>query len=205
MPGEKKKNVREIELCADRSKKVIISKVCLKAFDMEGIINNIRNICSIISLPSDMETECFPCIPMQSASNQRNSSNRTKQQQQQQQQQQLQKRPRLLHQMSLGGETITIKHEPSSSNLDDVDVVDEDDDFSDNRVTQKDHRSRMAAPAGNSLLLHKSRQQQQQQIVSRVSRTFLRVFFTLYFGFSPVRANSFCFSCQKPRCSSCAP
>lgn len=64
-----------------------------------------------------METECYPCIPLQSASNQRASASSSSSS--------LARRKRKL----MGGETVSIKPEPLSpgSAASEVNVVDHDD------------------------------------------------------------------------------
>lgn len=129
-----------------------------------------------------METECYPCIPMHSASNQQNNNhlkgvikittnqkspnaagnNNANSLLQQRGQQRL-------HQLDLNGETITIKHEPLSPNGSEVavrgdqsvNVVDDGEDTVMATVTRSQLPVARHMTAGSSLLL-KSQQQSVQ-------------------------------------------
>ncbi|XP_059079367.1 cyclic AMP response element-binding protein A-like [Tigriopus californicus] len=79
---------------------------------------------SPLSLQDDMETECYPCIPMHSASNQQKNSSSSSTSSS------LLKHPRM---QPLAEENITIKHEPLDSE-DNINVVDDDASSGNNRA-----------------------------------------------------------------------
>lgn len=74
---------------------------------------------SPLSLQDDMETECYPCIPMHSASNQQKNNSSS-----------LLKHPQI---QPLADENITIKHEPLDSE-ENINVVDDDVSSGNNRA-----------------------------------------------------------------------
>ncbi len=106
----------------------------------------------ISSTQDDMETECYPCIPMQSASNQRNKSAKTSGLRQKQQQQ----RRVTTHQLDIGGgEMITLKNEPmDDSRIEDA--FDEDDEDNNGAVD-------VVGTTGNASLLLRSQQARNPQ------------------------------------------
>ena len=92
------------------------------------------NICILTSylFPLDMETECYPCIPMQSASNQQKSMLKSQQ----------------TIGNVFGGETITIKNEPLSP-ANELNVVD---DSEENNNVSRDQGIRISKSKGQQLI-----------------------------------------------------